>query len=118
MLRRLFFLKKPIFLAMKLEIITPDKKVFRGEVSSVRVPGATGSFEVLRNHAPIISKLDGGAVRVAASAGKHEVFDEEAGALQEKDIPGGELHFQIGTGVIEVLNNEIVILSEDVKAKA
>ena len=47
---------------MLLEILTPDKKVFSGEVNSVSVPGKSGSFEVLNNHAPIISTLDKGTL--------------------------------------------------------
>ena len=45
---------------MKIEIITPDKKIFEGEIKSVRVPGKKGSFQVLKDHAPIISTLENG----------------------------------------------------------
>ena len=47
---------------MTLEILTPDKKVFEGEVTSVTVPGTMGSFQILRDHAPIISTLEDGPV--------------------------------------------------------
>ena len=47
---------------MTLEILTPDKKVYEGEVTSVTVPGTAGSFEILNNHAPIISTLEDGKV--------------------------------------------------------
>jgi F-type H+-transporting ATPase subunit epsilon len=47
---------------MKLEIITPDKKVYEGDIKSVRVPGKKGSFQVLKDHAPIISTLEKGPV--------------------------------------------------------
>ena len=49
---------------MKIEIITPDKKIYEGEIKSVRVPGKKGSFQVLKDHAPIISTLDSGPVRM------------------------------------------------------
>ena len=54
---------------MYLEIITPDKKVFEGEVSSVTVPGTKGRFQMLENHASIISTMINGAVKIKTSAG-------------------------------------------------
>jgi F-type H+-transporting ATPase subunit epsilon len=80
---------------MKLQIITPDKEVFSGEVISVRVPGSKGSFQILVNHAPIISTLDAGNVKIVDHEGK------------TSDLP-------IGGGVIEVKNNNIIILAESV----
>ncbi|MBP9923629.1 MAG: ATP synthase F1 subunit epsilon, partial [Bacteroidia bacterium] len=76
---------------MHLEIITPDKKVFSGEVSSVSVPGTTGRFEMLNNHAPIISTLLNGKVKV-------------------KDKEGVKT-FDVKGGVVENLNNKIIILA-------
>ena len=52
---------------MTLEIITPEKKLFNGEVISVKLPGSTGEFEVLNNHAPIISTLNKGEIRIINS---------------------------------------------------
>lgn len=79
---------------MYLEILTPDRKLFEGEVSSVKVPGSKGQFEVLKNHAPIISSLEAsGQVRVITSAQKTEVFE-------------------IKGGVIEVLKDKVIILTE------
>ena len=77
---------------MHLEIITPDKKVFSGEVTSVSVPGTTGRFEMLNNHAPIISTLLNGKVKV-------------------KDKEGVKT-FDVKGGVVENLNNKIIILAE------
>lgn len=82
---------------MNLEILTPDKKVFEGEVTSVTVPGTQGSFEILNNHAPIISTLDNGKVIVRAS-GKEQKF------------------YTIG-GVVEVIDNKVIVLAESVKQK-
>ncbi|MGB1931636.1 MAG: ATP synthase F1 subunit epsilon [Flavobacteriales bacterium] len=78
---------------MLLEIITPEKKVFQGEVNSVQLPGTNGKFEVLNNHAPIISTLTKGDVRVIDSNNKTELFE-------------------INGGVIEMQNNKIIILAE------
>ncbi len=81
---------------MKIEIITPDKKVFDGEIRSVRVPGKKGSFQVLKDHAPIVSTLEKGAVIMVDHAGK-------------------EIRYQISSGVIEVKMNMIILLAESVQ---
>ena len=78
---------------MNLQIITPDKKVFDGEVKLVQVPGSKGSFQVLNNHAPIISTLDNGVIKIIDAGDKTST------------IP-------INGGVIEVKNNKIIILAE------
>ena len=78
---------------MHLDIITPDKNVFEGEVSLVQVPGSKGSFEVLDNHAPIISSLEKGKIRI-----KPKGEDEQ--------------YFDVDGGVIEVKNNKVIILAE------
>jgi len=79
---------------MHLTIITPDKKVFEGEVSSVHVPGTSGQFQILNSHAPIISTLINGKVKVKAKEGT-QVFDVKG-------------------GVVEVLDNKITLLAESV----
>lgn len=80
---------------MFLEIITPDKKVFSGEVDLIKVPGTLGSFEILKNHAPIISTLEPGNIKVVNNTGETELF-------------------QIAGGVIEVKQNKIIILAENI----
>ena len=55
---------------MHLEIITPEKKLFTGEVKLVQVPGSSGSFEILNNHAPIISSLDEGKIKIISPEGE------------------------------------------------
>jgi len=77
---------------MFLDIITPDKKVFSGDVSSITVPGTKGIFQVLNNHAPIISTLSKGVV-------KYKTIE-------------GEKTVSINSGVIEVLKNKIILLLE------
>jgi F-type H+-transporting ATPase subunit epsilon len=79
---------------MHLEIITPDKKVYAGEVEAAQFPGANGSFEVLDLHAPLISTLERGRIRVTTNNG-HEFFTVDG-------------------GVVEVLNNRIIVLAESV----
>lgn len=79
---------------MTLEILTPDKKVFEGEVSSVSLPGSLGSFEILSHHAPLISTLEDGKLTVRGG-GKEEVY-------------------LIHGGVVEVLNNKVMVLAEGI----
>jgi F-type H+-transporting ATPase subunit epsilon len=76
---------------MLLEIISPEKKLFSGQAGSVTVPGSNGLFQVLNNHAPIISTLKKGTVKV--------------------ETPEGVKSFEINGGVIEVLNNKVVVLA-------
>ena len=59
---------------MHLEIITPEKKLFVGEVKLVQVPGSKGSFELLNNHAPIISTLENGQVKIVDKENKTKLF--------------------------------------------
>ena len=76
---------------MHLELITPDKKVFEGEAVSVKMPGSMGGFEVLSNHAALISSLGKGKVVIKSSEG---------------------LEYTIDGGVAEVRDNKVVILAE------
>lgn len=69
---------------MKLEIITPEKKLFDGKVKLVQVPGAKGSFEILPNHAPIISTLTRGTIKVIDEADKQEMIAIASGIVEVK----------------------------------
>jgi len=78
---------------MFLEIITPDKKLFSGKVKSIKLPGADGSFGMLNKHAPIISSLKKGVVKV----------------VDENNVTE---NFAINGGVIEMVNNKAILLAE------
>tara|TARA_A100001388_G_scaffold275151_1_gene260108 strand:+ start:1655 stop:1891 length:237 start_codon:yes stop_codon:yes gene_type:complete len=78
---------------MQLEIITPENKLFEGSVSSVQLPGVEGKFEMLNDHAPIISILTKGNIRVIDTNNKTELF-------------------KINSGVVEMQNNKIIVLAE------
>jgi F-type H+-transporting ATPase subunit epsilon len=78
---------------MKVEIINPDKTVYSGEADVVQLPGKDGSFEILNNHAPIISVLRKGKIKIVDSDKKVEFFE-------------------INGGVIEVVKNKVLILAE------
>ena len=77
---------------MELHIITPDQKVFEGESSSTTLPGVDGTFQILSDHAPLVSSLGEGNVVVKTDEGDHV--------------------FAISGGVVEVLNNKVVVLAE------
>ena len=77
---------------MNLEIITPEKNVFKGEVISVTFPGTDGSFQILNDHAPLISTLRQGMVVYKDKKEEYEV--------------------EITGGMVEVLNNNVIVLAE------
>lgn len=76
---------------MIVEVITPDEVLFSGEAVSVKLPGTSGSFEALANHAPLLSSLEKGTIVVCTSA--------------------GEETFEVSGGIVEVLNNKVVVLA-------
>lgn len=78
---------------MKVEIITPDKKLYEGQVKSAIFPGAEGSFGVLNNHAPMISTLKKGKIEIT----------------EEND---SKVEFEIKGGVAEVINNKVIVLAD------
>ena len=78
---------------MELEIITPEKELFSGEITSVKLPGKNGGFEILNNHAPIISTLTKGEIKVTTNDKNTKTFE-------------------VNGGVIEMQNNKIIILAD------
>jgi F-type H+-transporting ATPase subunit epsilon len=80
---------------MILEILTPEKKFFSGEVESVLMPGTDGKFEILKGHAPLISSLKSGEIRVSQNS---------------KDTI-----ITINGGFVEVLNDKVNVMVEGAK---
>jgi F-type H+-transporting ATPase subunit epsilon len=78
---------------MNLEILTPEKKLFSADVYGVQLPGVMGLFEVLDHHAPLVSALKAGKIKV----------------LKEKNNPA---FFTVQSGFVEVLNNKVTVLVE------
>ena len=81
---------------MVLEILTPDKKIFSGDVYGVQLPGISGMFEVLEKHAPLVSALKAGRLKI--------LKDKNTTAL-----------YTIQSGFVEVLNNKATVLVEGAK---
>ena len=85
---------------MELEILTPEKKLFSGKVYGVQLPGIDGSFEILEKHAPLVSALGSGNVKV---------LNDKSG--------NDTTSYQVKGGFIEVLNNRVVVLVEGASDK-
>lgn len=79
---------------MNLEILTPEKKIFSGDVYGVQLPGITGSFEVLDKHAPLVSALKNGRLKILKDKNNHLAY------------------FDIQSGFVEVINNNVSVLVE------
>lgn len=92
---------------MILEIITPDNLIYKGEIESITLPGLDGYFGILNSHAPMISALGKGDLTIG------KVANEEAeGTLADDASGSGKVNFNINGGVVEVLNNKVVVLAE------
>ena len=79
---------------MNLEILTPEKKLFSGDVYGVQLPGVSGLFEVMEKHAPLVSALKAGKVKVL------------------KDNKSHLAYFTIQSGFVEVIHNKVTVLVE------
>lgn len=92
---------------MYLEIVSPEATLFAGEVTSVTVPGVDGEFQMLENHAPIVSLLQEGKVKV-----KGNIVIEEA--FQDKFSKGsnGETVLHITSGTVEMKDNKVIVLAD------
>jgi F-type H+-transporting ATPase subunit epsilon len=81
---------------MKVEILTPEKILFSDEVHGIQLPGVTGLFEVLEQHAPIVSALKAGQIKVLKNKNNQTIF------------------FDIQSGFVEVISNCVTVLAEGV----
>jgi F-type H+-transporting ATPase subunit epsilon len=84
---------------MTLEILTPERKLFSGDVYGVQMPGISGLFEVLDKHAPLVSALKAGRIKVLRDRQAHSTT-----------------YYQISGGFVEVLNNRVTVLVEGATA--
>jgi len=91
---------------MYLEIISPEAILFSGEVTSVSVPGSNGYFQMLKNHAPIVSSLKKGTVTIE---GNLQINNEFKSKFKQKE---GKTILQIKSGTIEMNNNKLILLSD------
>ncbi len=92
---------------MYLEIVTPEAILFSGEVNSVAVPGINGEFQMLDNHAPIVSLLGKGDVKVYGEMN----LEEEVADKFTKGGNGATL-LSITSGTIEMKDNKVIVLAD------
>jgi len=104
------------FSTMNITVLTPDREIFAGPIKSIKVPGVKGEFQVLQNHAPIVSALSAGKVTIVTSAGEYRYYDLGKKELIEGSQADQKIVFQADSGFIEVLNNEVSLLLSGVKA--
>lgn len=93
---------------MILEIVSPEATLFKGEVTSVTVPGVNGEFQILNNHAPIVSILDKGKVKISASSFK---FSKVA---KDKFVKINDQNYVLAivSGTIELKDNKVIVLAD------
>lgn len=89
-----------------LEVRTPDKEIFNGEIDQVILPGKDGMFGILKNHAPLIASLQKGIVKINAI----QVTNVSLDGLDTQDADSKNFSFEIEGGVVEVLNNHVTVL--------
>ena len=92
---------------MYLEIVSPEATFFSGEVTSVAVPGVSGDFEMLNNHAPIVSLLKEGVVKISGNIKLEE-------DVQDKFTKGdkGTTLLKISSGTLEMKDNKVILLAD------
>ena len=93
---------------MFLEIVSPEAVLFSSEVTSVAVPGINGEFQLLNNHAPIVSLLTTGKIKIESSnASIDEKFEDRFVKIED-----GRLGFDINSGTLETKDNKVIILAD------
>ena len=91
---------------MYLEIITPEQTLFKGEVDSVLFPGSLGDFQVLNNHAPIVSTLKQGEVKIIGK------LNLDSSVKDQFEISDKETILKIESGTVEMNNNQVTLLAD------
>ena len=92
---------------MYLEIVSPEKTLFNGDVQSVLVPGSDGSFQMLDNHAPIVSTLISGKIKILGEIENSDKLSDLFSVVSPKEI-----HLTITSGVVEMKENKVIILTD------
>ncbi len=92
---------------MHLEIVSPEATLFSGEVVSVTVPGINGEFQMLKDHAPIVSLLQAGEVKIEGFVEIEEGFEDRF-----RKAPTGKTILDIKSGTVELKNNRVIVLAD------
>ena len=91
---------------MYLEIISPEATLFAGEVTSVTVPGINGEFQMLKDHAPVVSLLQEGKVKIDGDVSIDEDYESR---FSKED---GKTMLAISSGTIEMKDNKVIVLAD------
>ncbi|GGF61607.1 F0F1 ATP synthase subunit epsilon [Wenyingzhuangia marina] len=97
---------------MYLEIVSPEAVLFSSRVDSVTVPGTQGEFQMLNNHAPIVSVLNKGTVKIHVHTQEHLELDNLSGIIEPHADDDKVLTLQIKSGTIEMKDNKVIILAD------
>ena len=92
---------------MYLEIISPEATLFSGEVEALSLPGTDGRFQLLENHAPLVSTLQAGKVKI-----KGNIHLSDQVKPQFESVNKSETLFSITSGTVEVRENKVILLSD------
>ena len=92
---------------MQLEIVSPERTLLTADVESVIVPGADGSFQMLDNHAPIVSTLISGTVKISGEIEDSNSLPDSFSVISPKEI-----HLSVSSGVVEMKENKVIILTD------
>ncbi len=93
---------------MILEIVSPEAKLFSGEITSISVPGVDGRFQMLNNHAPIVSLLQKGTINITAPS---FYLEPETASLFTK-INDQNYTLEINSGTLELKDNKVIVLAD------
>lgn len=99
-------------MALKLQIITPEYVIFDGEVDSVIVPGKGGQFQMLENHAAIVSTLETGRIEIHTHTKEEVDYKNDLGKLEMSPSDSKIMYLSIEGGILEMNNNKCIILAE------
>jgi len=92
---------------MQLEIVSPENTLLNANVDSVLVPGTDGSFQMLDNHAPIVSTLISGTIKILGEIDNSDKLSDLFSIVSPKEI-----HLTISSGVVEMKENKVIILTD------
>jgi F-type H+-transporting ATPase subunit epsilon len=97
---------------MFLEIVTPEAVIFSSEVDALSVPGVDGEFQMLNNHAPVVSILKEGSVKIHVHSQQHLELDDLNGKLVPHIDDDKILTLEINSGTLEFNDNKAIILAD------
>lgn len=92
---------------MQLEVVSPERTLLTADVESVIVPGTDGSFQMLDNHAPIVSTLISGTVKISGEIEDSNSLPDSFSVISPKEI-----HLSVSSGVVEMKENKVIILTD------